>query len=75
MTGTRDDIGVIPLAIGSVFQAIEEVSGCGGMLRNMRCLVVLIRFPFQNPTRHYLLRVSYLEVSNESSAKALDSSS
>ena len=26
MSGTRDDIGVIPLAISSVFQTIEEVS-------------------------------------------------
>ena len=26
MSGTREDIGVIPLAISSVFQAIEEVS-------------------------------------------------
>ena len=35
MSGTREDIGVIPLAISSVFQAIEEVSS--GMMESELC--------------------------------------
>jgi hypothetical protein len=31
---------------------------------------MLIRFPYQNPTRHYLLRVSYLEVRDKSETEA-----
>lgn len=42
MSGTDDEVGVIPLAVSGVFEAIE-----------------------QNPSRHYLLRVSYLEIYNE----------
>lgn len=33
MSGTKDDIGVIPLAMGSVFQAIEEASSCWASFR------------------------------------------
>lgn len=42
MSGTEDEVGVIPLAVSGVFEAIE-----------------------QNASRHYLLRVSYLEIYNE----------
>ncbi|GHJ86870.1 hypothetical protein NliqN6_3272 [Naganishia liquefaciens] len=42
MSGTSEDVGIIPLAVSGVFAAIE-----------------------QNPGRQYLLRVSYLEIYNE----------
>lgn len=42
MSGTEDEVGIIPLAIAGVFEDIEN-----------------------NPARHYLLRVSYLEIYNE----------
>jgi centromeric protein E len=53
-TGVPEELGIIPCAVDGVFDAINEVSHTDRSKSDMK-----------EPDRAYLLRVSYIEIYNE----------
>jgi centromeric protein E len=56
-TGVEEELGVIPCAVDGVFDAINAVSS--PQLESLPWLIT------QDPERAFLLRVSYIEIYNE----------